>query len=467
MAHDPESIPTGRTRRATTATTALAPSTVKFVSSLATSVFRSPERATEILEGRHEEIADHALEVLGGLRGGAMKLGQLASFVDIEFVPPEYRAIYQEKLAELRDAAPPMSWDKVRQVVEGEWDEPVESLFEDFEHEARAAASIGQVHRAVLPGGRAVAVKVQYPEIADAVAADLDFAALGIRLAKGMVPGLDPEVVAGELRERIMEELDYELEAQQQRFFARAYRGHPFAYVPPVVTALSRRRVLVSDWVDGRPFSELLALPQEERDRLGEVIYRFYYGSLHRLRRFNTDPHPGNYLLLGDGRMAFLDFGCVKTVEPEWLASGIRIMRAAMERDAEGHHREAERMGYFHRADHVDPEWLLKQTLAGYEWFLRDEEVAIDPDYVARLLAVAMEASPQAIRIARAFKLPPEEIMFRRMSVGVFAVLGHLRASANWHRMAREYIYGEHPHGQLGRAEAEFFGPLVRPPASG
>jgi predicted unusual protein kinase regulating ubiquinone biosynthesis (AarF/ABC1/UbiB family) len=457
VARDPEAIPTGRARRATRATTALAPSTVRFASSLATTVMRSPDRAVEILERRHEDIADHALEVLGSLRGGAMKIGQLASFVDVEFVPPEYRAIYQERLAHLRDSAPPMSWRKVSRVLEREWDQPVESLFEDFAADAAAAASSGLVHRAVLPGGRTVAVKVQYPEIADAVASDLDLAAMGIRMAKTMAPGLDPEVVIAELRERIMEELDYELEAQHQRFFARSYRGHPFAHVPEVVTDLSRRRVLVSDWVEGRPFSEMVRLPEADRDPIGEQIYRFYYGSMHRIGRYNTDPHPGNYLLQGDGRIAFLDFGSVKLVDPDWLEAGRRVIAAALDGDAERHHREVERMGYFHRPDRVDPEWLLHQSLAAYEWFMTDREIRIDPDYVATLLGRAVDTAPDAIRVARAFKLPPDEIFFRRTAIGSFAVLGHLRAGANWHRIAREYIFGDEPSTELGRADAAFW----------
>src|SRR5205085_8075867 len=132
--------------------------------SLLTNLARSPERAREVLEARHAEVADQVAEVLGNLRGGAMKIGQLASFVDVEFLPPEYRAIYQEKLADLRDSAPAMSWKKVRGVLEQEWEQPVESLFSSLSHEALAAASIGQVHRGVLLDGREVAVKVQYPE---------------------------------------------------------------------------------------------------------------------------------------------------------------------------------------------------------------------------------------------------------------------------------------------------------------
>ena len=192
--------------------------------------------------------------MLGNLRGGAMKIGQLASFVDVEFLPPEYRAIYQEKLADLRDSAPTMDWAKVKAVLEDEWDEPIEALFSEFDHEALAAASIGQVHRAVLADGRRVAVKVQYPEIADALESDMDLVSVLVSLGKVIAPGIDPRLVAGELRERVLEELDFELEGQNQRTFARAYRGHPFIHVPEVVTSLSRRRVLVTEWVDGIRF---------------------------------------------------------------------------------------------------------------------------------------------------------------------------------------------------------------------
>src|SRR5204863_10145237 len=133
--------------------------------------------------------------------------------------------------------------------------------------------SIGQVHRATLPDGRCVAVKVQYPEIADALEADLGTAAILARLGKLMAPGVDPDLIMAEIRERILEELDYELEAQNQRLFGRAYRGHPFAHVPDVVTSLSARRVLVSDWVDGKPFAEIVALPPEERGRIGAAVF--------------------------------------------------------------------------------------------------------------------------------------------------------------------------------------------------
>ena len=408
-------------------------------------------------------MADHALELLGSLRGGAMKIGQLASFLDVELVPPEYRELYQERLAGLRDAAPPMSWSKIRGVLEREWEQPIESLFEDFEREAAAAASIGQVHRARLPDGRQVAVKVQYPEIADALAADLGTAA-GIAtvltpLGKAMMPGLEPKLLLAELRELVLEEVDYELEAQQQRYFARRYRDHPFVLVPPVVSELSRRRVLVSEWVDGAGFDEVRTLPQPERDRVGEILQRFYHGSIDQVGRFNTDPHPGNYLLREDGRMAFLDFGNVKTVDPSWRQTSQRTIRAAVAHDANGFMEGLEALGYVHRADRIDAERLLEQTLDGGDWYLRDKEVQIDPEYVARVIARVADprSAESSLRMARGLKIPAEEIWFRRVQIGVLAVAGQLRARGNWHRVMREYVFGDEPSTGLGRQEREFF----------
>jgi predicted unusual protein kinase regulating ubiquinone biosynthesis (AarF/ABC1/UbiB family) len=439
------------------------PSTARLAGSLIASVGRSPERAQQILEERHEELADHAVEVLGSLRGGAMKIGQLASFVDVELVPPEFRAVYQDRLAGLRDAAPPMSWHKISGVLEREWEAPVESLFEDFEHDAAAAASIGQVHRARLPDGREVAVKVQYPEIADALAADLGTAA-GIAtvltpLGKAMMPGLEPKVLLTELRELVLEEIDFELEAQHQRAFARAYRGHPFVYVPPVVTELSRRRVLVSEWVDGLRFSEMLTLPQAERDRIGEILQRFYFGAMHFVGRFNTDPHPGNYLLRDDGRMALLDFGSVKVFEPAWFETSRRLLKAIIVGDSAAFMEELVALGYVHRADRIDPERLLEQTLETTDWYLRDHEVQVDPEYVASIIAKLTNprAIDSSLRLVRAMKVPPEEIWFRRVQVGVLAVLGQLRARANWHRTMREYVFGDDPETELGLQEWAFW----------
>jgi predicted unusual protein kinase regulating ubiquinone biosynthesis (AarF/ABC1/UbiB family) len=456
MAGDGDDIPTSKVRRATSTTSALGPSGARLAGTLLANMARSPERAREVLEERHAEVAEQAVEVLGNLRGGAMKIGQLASFVDVEFLPPEYRAIYQEKLAGLRDSAPAMSWPKVRDVLEHEWDEPIEELFEEIEPEALAAASIGQVHRGVLADGRRVAIKVQYPEIADALEADLELASVLIALGKIIAPGLDPRLVAAELRERVLEELDFELEAQHQRTFARAYRGHPFIRVPDVVTALSRRRVLVAEWVDGKRFDEILKLDQEQRDRVGEIIVRFFYGSMERLGRFNTDPHPGNYLLLDDGRMAFLDFGNVVEIGDRSLLR--TALQAAIDGDPDKFTAAAAELGYVRDVDRIDRELLMAQALALGDWYLQDRELQIDPDYVAAIIASLIDprALEGSLRLARQLKVPPEEIWLRRVETSVLAVLGQLRAKHNWHRVVLETL-GEAPTTELGKLDAAFW----------
>jgi predicted unusual protein kinase regulating ubiquinone biosynthesis (AarF/ABC1/UbiB family) len=465
-----DQIPTGKVRRATSTTAALGPSGARLAGSMIAGLARSPERAREVLEARHIEMAEQAVAVLGNLRGGAMKVGQLASFVDVEFLPPEYRAIYQEKLGQLRDAAPAMSWEKVKRVLEREWEEPISELFEAIEHEAVAAASIGQVHRGVLADGRRVAIKVQYPEIADALASDLDIASVMIRLGKAIAPGLDPELVASELRERVLDELDFELEAQQQRVFARTYRDHPFVFVPAVVTSLSRRRVLVSEWVDGIKFEQILELDQAERDRVGEIVVRFFFGSADRIGRFNTDPHPGNYLLMADGRMAFLDFGNTVSVGPEALAISRGALAAAVEGDAERFTARAADLGYVRNLDRIDRELLLGQARLVGDWYLSDRELRIDPEYVARIVEALIDprAMEGAFRLVRQMKIPPEEIWLRRVETSVLAVLGQLRAKRNWYRIMLETLGGE-PATELGRADAEFWGARGRvgspPPA--
>src|ERR687898_277590 len=253
MADDTD-IPKGRIRRTAQVGSVVGSQGARYAGTRARNLTRDRDEATQALEQRHMDAAEQMVETLGRMKGAAMKIGQLASFIDTEFLPPEYRELYQDKLATLRSTAPPMPWSKVRAVLDEEWEEPVEELFEDFEHDAAAAASIGQVHRAALPDGRRVAVKVQYPGVASAIAADMQNAGLILRLAKTLAPGLNAKAAAAELKERVMEELDYELEAQSQRAFARGYRRHPFIHVPDVVTRLSTERVLVSDWVDGAGF---------------------------------------------------------------------------------------------------------------------------------------------------------------------------------------------------------------------
>ena len=429
----------------------------RVVGTMAANLARADDERFEALMKQHLAAAERMVEVLGTMKGAAMKLGQLASFVEADFVPEEFRPLYQEVLAQLRDSAPPMSWDKIRRVLREEWGEDPERVLAEVETEASAAASVGQVHRAVLEDGRVVAVKVQYPGVDAAIRADLQNVGLITSVAKAVAPGLDARAVAAEIRERVMEELDYELEAQNQREFARAYRGHPFVYVPGVITELSRTRVLVSEWVDGIPFAEVKRLPQEERDRFGEIVDRFYYGSMLHVGAFNADPHPGNYFLLGDGRGAFLDFGSVARISRERLQLYYQLCLAGVRGDWERAHELVAELGYFKRPDKIAVERLTEQMLASSGWLFEDREVRVDAELVQHALAVTMDARAGFFDVMRRASMPPEDVLMRRLDAGVVSVLGQLGAKRNWQRIGREYWEDAEPSTELGREEWSFW----------
>ena len=333
MARD--KIPTSRVGRTAKIGGLAAGQALRQAGTRAANVARSPEGREVALERRQIEAAEQIVAALGTMKGAAMKVGQVMSFLDVGLVPEEYREEFQHKLAALRDAAPTVSFKDMRRVIEDDYADPLDEVFAEFDEEPIAAASIGQVYRARLHDGRRVAVKVQYPGVAAAVRADMQNLGLILRLAKRIAPGMDPKAIGEEIRDRIHEELDYELEAQNQRTLGRIFRGHPFIVVPEVVTSLSRERVLVSEYVEGAGFEELKGYPQEERDRIGEMLFRFYFGCLYRHHQFSGDPHPGNSMLLEDGRMAFFDFGLFKRMPPGSVELEILVQRAVIEGDVE------------------------------------------------------------------------------------------------------------------------------------
>ncbi|HEX2125637.1 MAG TPA: AarF/ABC1/UbiB kinase family protein [Thermoleophilaceae bacterium] len=454
---DDNAIPTSRIRRTAEVGTVVGAQGARFAGTRAANIARSPEGAAQALERRHLEAAEQMVETLGRMKGAAMKVGQLASFIDTEFLPPEYRDLYQHQLATLRTTAPPMPWEKVVSVLEEEWEEPVEELFHDFEHEAAAAASIGQVHRAVLCDGRRVAVKVQYPGVAEAIAADMQNAGLIFRMAKALAPGLDAKAAAEELKERVMEELDYELEAQNQRAFARGYRGHPFIRVPDVVTRLSTSRLLVSEWVDGMGFEEVRRLPQPDRDRFGEIVFRFCFGSIFHLQHFNADAHPGNYLLMEDGSVAFLDFGMTKHLDKDQIELEIAALEAVIDDDPEELRVALHDLGFLSNPQKVDAELLMQHVRTIGGWYMEDREVTIDSRRVMEAIAAVSDPRSSFYRLMRRENIPANELMGRRMESGVLAVLGQLRAARNWYRIGREWWFADPPATELGAQEWEYF----------
>src|SRR3954464_6757991 len=241
---------------------------------------RSPEDADAATGERAAATARELVKQLGQMRGAAMKVGQVLSTVDFAAIPESEREEFKATLAALRDDVPPLPFKAIEKLLDDELEMPLSEAFSEFEPEAFAAASIGQVHRAITTDGREVAVKVQYPGIAEAVETDLRNAQLLFPVVKRLAPGLDVKALAQELRERIADELDYEVEAQNHRAMARGWRGHPFVHVPAVDTQLSRRRVLVTEYLEGRRFEAVKQLPEAERDRFGEIVFRFFFGTL-------------------------------------------------------------------------------------------------------------------------------------------------------------------------------------------
>jgi len=459
-----DAIPTSRLSRSTKVGRLAAATAAKQMGTRAANVGRSDEGKQRALAKRQLETAEEIVAALGTMKGAAMKLGQVMSFLDVGLVPEEYREEFQAKLAELRDAAPKVAFKDMKKVIEAEYGERIQDVFQTFDPVPIAAASIGQVYKAKLHDGRDVAVKVQYPGVAQAVRADMKNLGMILRLMKRVAPGLDPKAMGDEIRSRIDEELDYELEAQNQRTLARIYRDHPFIVVPEVVTSLSHEKVIVSEFVAGRGFEELKQLPEAERDRLGEIIFRFYFGCMYRHHQFSGDPHPGNSLLLEDGRMVFLDFGLFKRIPPAVAEFELEIARLGIAGDGASLIEHLHEGGFINKPEYYTPEGILAQVYDMTWWYGLDDEVALTPEIATEIMIEMSDPRSSHFSKMRHETLPPDHLFGRRLEMLTLAVMSQLRARGNWHRIAREWIYGDEPVTELGRQEAAFY--AKHPPAA-
>jgi predicted unusual protein kinase regulating ubiquinone biosynthesis (AarF/ABC1/UbiB family) len=450
-------IPTSRVARTAKLGRLAAGQAVRQAGTRAANVARSRDDAQAALERRHLEAAEQIVTALGTMKGAAMKLGQVMSFLDVGLVPEEHREDFQRKLGALRDAAPKVRFADMKKVMESELGEPIEEVFAAFETEPVAAASIGQVYRARLHDDRDVAVKVQYPGVAQAVRADMQNLGIILRLMKRVAPGLDGKSTAEEIRTRIGDELDYELEAQNQRTLARIFRGHPFIMVPEVISSLSREKVLVTEYVTGLGFDAIKELDQDTRDRVGEIVFRFFFGCMYRHRQFSGDPHPGNFLLRPDGTVAFLDFGLFKVMPAELIEIELACQRAGHEGDAERLHEIFSRTGFLREPDRFRPDKLLAQFLDATWWYVLDEEVHLRPEIATEVMIEMSDPRSSHFGQMRHETLPADHLFGRRVELLTLAVLSQLEARNNWHRIAREWMYGDPPVTELGRAEAAFY----------
>ena len=414
-------------------------------------VFASVERRRELRHDLALRSTEEVAEELGDMKGALMKLGQMASYID-EGVPETFRAT----MARLQRDAPPMSAELAASVVAEELGGPPEHLFARWDPLPFAAASIGQVHRAITRDGHAVAVKVQYPGIAESIEADVRNVGLLRRIAALAFPGLDTGALVDELRDRLREEVDYHLEAHHQELFAGYYEGHPVIRVPRVVPELSTGRVLTSELASGWRFEDVLRWDQRERDLAAETIHRFVFRGLYRLRAFNGDPHPGNYLFHGRGRVTFLDYGLTKRFTAEELAPLEDAARyIAVERDGAGFRAALERAGFLQPGAPVPTEMVVDHLGAFCNTVLRDRSLTITPEFASALVRRFFDTrSP----IAPYSNIPRAYVVLQRISLGLYGVLGSLRATANWRRIAEEiwpFTNGP-PSTAIGEAEARW-----------
>jgi len=395
------------------------------------------------------QTAEDVAVTLGTMKGVLMKLGQMASYVDDGLAPSVRRT-----LSRLQDSVPPMSPELAAGVIIEELGQPPERAFARWDPEPIAAASIGQVHRAMTYDGRAVAVKVQYPGIAESMAADLDNVALLRRMLKVTAPSQDVNALVTELRDRVLEELDYRREADNQERMAAFYDGHPTIHIPRIVGELSARRVVTSELSGGARWAELTTWSQEERDLAAETIYRFVFRSLYEAHAFNGDPHPGNYLFHGGGRVTFLDFGLVKHFTAEELRPLVAMVRnLCVENDPEAFRRAMEEAGFLVPNAPLSTDVVVDHLAVFYQTVRRPGRLTITGDYASAVVRRFFDLrSPVAAYVS----VPRSYVILQRINLGLFALLGELTATADWRGIAEEiwpFVRGP-ASTPIGEAEA-------------
>jgi len=352
---------------------------------------------------------------------------------------------------------PPMAPSLAEGVVRSELGADPERLFLDWDPIPVAAASIGQVHKAVMPDGRLVAVKVQYPGVDKAIQSDLDNAEFLYNIfAQFALKNLEVKALVDELRERMADELDYRHEANCQTEFADRYAGHPFIHIPRVVPERSARRVITSEWVEGMRWEEFLATAdQATKNRAGEVMMRFAQGSIHLDNVFNGDPHPGNYRFHEDGSVTFLDFGLVK----RWSAGEFDrlgpVLDAVLAEDPELLVRMSIAANFLAPNHGFDPEFVFEYVRGPYEPYLT-EVFTYTREWTGKALQTVVDMQGRYGELIKKLNMPTSYVILDRVVWGVSALLSRLEATNNWRGILAEYREGALPCTELGRLEAEW-----------
>jgi predicted unusual protein kinase regulating ubiquinone biosynthesis (AarF/ABC1/UbiB family) len=415
-------------------------------------------RRAELEEQFAIRTAQDVAAELGQMKGALMKIGQLASVI-ADGLPPEAQAA----LASLQADVPPMAPSLAASVVATDLGAPPDEVFLDFAVEPVAAASIGQVHRAVTRSGHDVAVKVQYPGAAEAIRADLDNAEMLYAMVSAVaLRGLDAASLVDELRGRMGEELDYRLEAANQMEFAERYAGHPWIRIPAVFPEWSGEHVLTTEWFEGRSFAELEQAPEAERHHVAEVVFRFAQASIQRHHSFNGDPHPGNYRFGNDGSVAFLDFGLVKVWPDDEFAQLMAVLDPVLDEDPDELVRRMEAAGFLMPDHGLSPTQVWNCVSAPYEPFLH-EEFTFTPSFAASAMRAIGDVTGPNRDVIRNLNLPGSFVILNRVLWGVSGLLGRLGATNAWRGILLEYLRDGPPATPMGEAEAAW---LTSRPAS-
>jgi predicted unusual protein kinase regulating ubiquinone biosynthesis (AarF/ABC1/UbiB family) len=428
-------------RRAVTRTARLAALPLGFAGRAAVGLGkRVTGMASEVISAEiQQRTAEHLFSVLGQLKGGAMKLGQALSVFEAA-LPEEIARPYRAALTRLQEAAPPLPARSVHAVLAAEMGPRWRRRFRELDDVPAAAASIGQVHRGVWTDGRDVAVKIQYPGAGEALVADLTQLARLAGLFRVLQPGLDVKPLVRELRARITEELDYELEASSQRAFALAYADDPEILVPAVVAATSK--VLISEWIDGTPLSKVIADgAPAERDVAGLRLATLHFSGPPRAGLLHADPHPGNFRLFDDGRLGVLDFGAVARLpngHPEPIG---RLTRLAIEGRADDVLAGLRAEGFVRGDIRVDAQAVLEYLLPMLDPIVEEEFQFTRAWLRAEAARVASPRSP-AYQLGRGLNLPPGYLLLHRVTLGSIGVLCQLEARAPYRGVVERWLPG-------------------------
>lgn len=385
--------------------------------------------------------AEQLFEVLGTLKGGAMKFGQALSIYEAA-IPDEYAAPYREALTKLQNAAPPMPPATVHKILAQQFGTGWRARFAEFDDTAAAAASIGQVHRGIWHDGRPVAVKLQYPGADAALKSDMDQLFRVAPLLGMVVPGTEMKPLVAELRERILEELDYAREADNQRAFAAGYAGDEKYLVPRVVA--SAPKAIISEWVDGTSLNRIVATgTREQRDLAGSLLTELHFAAPARVGLLHADPHPGNYLLTDDGRLAVIDFGSVARL-PDGAPRIIgKVTRLALEGHADLVVEALRGEGFIPPGYHPDPELLMDYVVPFVEP-LRHETFHFTRTWMQAQFARMSDFSTEESRVARHLNLPPSYLLIHRVTLGSVAVMCQLDTNAAFRAIVSEHLAGFH-----------------------